>query len=205
MNRLVLSLKIALAAAALFGAAALIAPAPGQAATVDIPFDYVSGNSTPSAVVTGTAGGTLQFTLTISDPDVAGSFAMDAYANPGFPAGSYLGRIDLFGSPASHGPSIDYGAMDFATVPGGILAFTLASENKWTLTVLSSDYPIYLEITSSLFSFTGADFSALLSVNVPDDIIVTPTETPLPAALPLFATGLGVLGFAAHRRRKRAL
>ena len=29
-------------------------------------------------------------------------------------------------------------------------------------------------------------------------------QTPLPAALPLFATGLGVLGFTAYRRRKAA-
>jgi hypothetical protein len=31
------------------------------------------------------------------------------------------------------------------------------------------------------------------------------TPTPLPAALPLFAGGLGVLGFVAHRRKRRAL
>jgi hypothetical protein len=30
-------------------------------------------------------------------------------------------------------------------------------------------------------------------------------ETPLPAALPLFATGLGVLGFVAHRRRRKQI
>jgi hypothetical protein len=31
-----------------------------------------------------------------------------------------------------------------------------------------------------------------------------PTVTPLPGALPLFATGLGVVGFLARRRTKRA-
>lgn len=31
------------------------------------------------------------------------------------------------------------------------------------------------------------------------------TQTPIPAALPLFATGLGMIGFLAHRRKRKAV
>ena len=36
-------------------------------------------------------------------------------------------------------------------------------------------------------------------------VAVTDTATPLPAALPLFATGLGVLGLLGWCRRRKAL
>jgi hypothetical protein len=35
--------------------------------------------------------------------------------------------------------------------------------------------------------------------------ITTSTETPLPAALPLFATGLGVMGWLSRRRKRKAI
>jgi hypothetical protein len=35
-------------------------------------------------------------------------------------------------------------------------------------------------------------------------LTLTPVATPLPAALPLFATGLGALGLLGWRRKKRA-
>jgi hypothetical protein len=34
-------------------------------------------------------------------------------------------------------------------------------------------------------------------------IVVTPTATPLPAALPLFASGLGVMGLLGWRRKRK--
>jgi hypothetical protein len=36
-------------------------------------------------------------------------------------------------------------------------------------------------------------------------ISLATSETPLPAALPLFASGLGVLGFVAHRRKRKVV
>ena len=74
-------------------------------------------------------------------------------------------------------------------------------------------------LLSSGFTFGAADFShtATLSFNTPSGVYLTSglggifgdapavVGTPLPAALPLFASGLGVLGLLARRRRKTAV
>lgn len=63
--------------------------------------------------------------------------------------------------------------------------------------------------SSSLFFFTPAtvasDFGFLL-VDANDDFsqVNGSSTTPLPAALPLFATGLGALGLLARRRKRKA-
>jgi hypothetical protein len=38
-----------------------------------------------------------------------------------------------------------------------------------------------------------------------NNAIDSPVATPLPAALPLFATGLGVMGFLAKRRKRKTV
>jgi len=57
---------------------------------------------------------------------------------------------------------------------------------------------------NSFCSFAGCDFDVsgeLTSGNVSVDYI--PPTTPLPASLPLFATGLGALGLIGWRRRQK--
>lgn len=70
----------------------------------------------------------------------------------------------------------------------------------------------------AVYSFVVPAGAAYLQLGVNDDIFtdnsgalnlditgVTPlAETPLPGALPLFASGLGALGLVAHRRRRKA-
>lgn len=68
---------------------------------------------------------------------------------------------------------------------------------------------------SDSMTFDNATFTSLgltpgtytYSWNVPDDSISlnigTTTATPLPAALPLFASGLGIMGFLAKRRKRK--
>ena len=46
----------------------------------------------------------------------------------------------------------------------------------------------------------GGPAALLLSIN---DVVVT-SETPLPAALPLFVSGLGTLGVLGWRRKRKA-
>lgn len=61
---------------------------------------------------------------------------------------------------------------------------------SFLVNVLTGDiYGIYVYSTDSLFGR--------------GDLAVTPSETPLPAALPLFATGLGTLGAFSWRRKRR--
>jgi hypothetical protein len=45
----------------------------------------------------------------------------------------------------------------------------------------------------------GRIVSASMTVDLPDGLYVTP----IPAALPLFATGLGALGFITYRRKRK--
>ena len=43
-----------------------------------------------------------------------------------------------------------------------------------------------------------------LSFSFSNTVAVDVSSTPIPGALPLFASGLGLLGFAAQRRRRKA-
>jgi hypothetical protein len=55
------------------------------------------------------------------------------------------------------------------------------------------------------FTIPSDDLDVVASGNVPDNFFIVPTPTPLPAALPLFATGLGVLGLLSWRRKRKAV
>lgn len=67
---------------------------------------------------------------------------------------------------------------------------------------LSGAYDVYLTITG-LGSFTSATFSDSAASAFEFDVAI-PTTTPLPAALPLFAGGLGMMGLLGRRRKRKA-
>ena len=78
---------------------------------------------------------------------------------------------------------------------GGTVTQTLQLSDTWA--------------TFNLLSFTSlisVDFSATWNAvpNPAFDNLVVSSETPLPAALPLFTTGLGALGLLGWRRKKKA-
>ena len=50
----------------------------------------------------------------------------------------------------------------------------------------------------------GGDGFFSFSLDAPAEVTVGETVVPLPAALPLFGTGLGILGFLGWRRRQQA-
>jgi hypothetical protein len=52
-------------------------------------------------------------------------------------------------------------------------------------------------------SIPGFNFSVLYETNEVDLSLTAVAETPLPAALPLFATGLGALGLLGWRRKRK--
>jgi hypothetical protein len=68
--------------------------------------------------------------------------------------------------------------------PAGVLFGARSNGSLYSIDALTA--------TATLIGFTGESF---------DGLAWTPT-IPIPAALPLFATGLGVLGFVGWRRRK---
>jgi hypothetical protein len=62
--------------------------------------------------------------------------------------------------------------------------------------VLKLTVPTYVVQRPPLSEITNATFDATFNI--------TPVATPLPAALPLFATGLGALGLLGWRRKRKA-
>jgi hypothetical protein len=102
---------------------------------------------------------------------------------PGFPAttaGTYFNTLDM--------TSLANYTAGFLTANGG----TAASAFTALLTGLAAD-DAYINIHDSVFP--GGEIRGQL----------VPASTPLPAALPLFATGLGALGLLGWRRKRKAL
>lgn len=135
--------------------------------------------------------------------------------------GSY---IDLDGSSMNAG-LLNYGL----NLIGGIaynLSFDLAGSHRGTNENVSVSFGttngIYNSIPSAVgfntyilgftptstgiynisFQNSGGDNMGALLDNVSVDSVSQPSAVPLPAALPLMLSGLGVLGFAARRRKK---
>jgi hypothetical protein len=97
---------------------------------------------------------------------------------------------------------------------GGTTTLTLSNLNfsggevLTGFSVISSLFPVTvgpLTATSVAFTFNEASFSGPVTF-LDGDFITSPTVTvtPLPTALPLFATGLGALGLFGWRRKRKA-
>src|SRR5262249_36840902 len=69
------------------------------------------------------------------------------------------------------------------------VSFLLANEDK-------------LDLTGSTFRFEKARHNNSFYVSALDYTIDPPVVTPIPAALPLFASGLGALGLLGWRRKR---
>jgi hypothetical protein len=112
--------------------------------------------------------------------------------------------FELLGSPAQ------LTVQEFLSGPTPINTFVYTQDDSKNCSTYCKNvwYVITLaaaNVTSVIFSDTGTG-----NIRV-DDIVVgnalgegDPLATPLPAALPLFAGGLGALGLIGSRRRKRA-
>jgi hypothetical protein len=185
----------AMAAGLTVGLVALTAATPSRATQLLFPFL----NNTPStvAIVSGT-NGTLNFTLDLNDPtlskDVAGSFEMDFVS----PNGTFA-SVQLIGDTQSFGLFQDLG--DAASLPFG----GLTNVSLWHLDIPAdlpfglSDLPFSLVVMSQLDS--SFPFMPILTVDASGDLGVR--ATPLPGALGLFASGMGLLGWIGSRRRRK--
>jgi hypothetical protein len=114
--------------------------------------------------------------------------------------------------PVPSGPS-GWGAFASATITDNLGQIILLQANNGD--VPGSEHPVFggvffasalpstLDISSSSFaSILGGSgtIDYTININLPNGAYVTP----LPAALPLFATGLGALGLISWRRRRKA-
>ncbi len=74
----------------------------------------------------------------------------------------------------------------------------LTSTNSFSGAPISSFFDVFIDVQTSggLLSFTDMHDLNLSAIS-------TGSQTPLPAALPLFAGGLGVMGWLARRRKRK--
>lgn len=174
---------------ALAAAAVLFAGSQGRAALLDIPLDPTGATSTVVTLGGSLPGNSplqLDFVLTLN-----GDFA-------GNPALAIDGAVVLLGSNGAFliaAGSVDAAGPDVENITG--IDGLLAKEMHFLLTLLPSNLSFVLEVQANLLG--NGIFAPKLSVELPDGL----AETPLPAALPLFAGGLGVLSLLGWRKRRR--
>jgi len=111
------------------------------------------------------------------------------------------------------GGNFNLASIDFMKY-GAPLPFSDLSYS-WVNADGTNSVPIAMQLTAitwshlllSLTDIQSFSWTASLSGNAiwADNVVATPfAATPLPAALPLFAVGLGAFGFAKRRQRKKA-
>jgi hypothetical protein len=99
--------------------------------------------------------------------------------------------------------------VDFWLQPDGGTTSTFSASFGGT-TLVSLNNPPASPFREFSFDVTATGTSTILAFNFRDDSgfmnldDVSVTQTPLPAALPLFAGGLGVMGLLARRRKRKA-
>ena len=112
---------------------------------------------------------------------------------------TYLITFDLGSSP-------QFGLQDGLLLTAGITSQSFASTNGGTSNNLWQSESLSFTATdpNTLISFVGNLGQNYIGL---DNVVVTQTSvgtTPLPATLPLFATGLGALGLLGWRRKRKA-
>jgi hypothetical protein len=110
-------------------------------------------------------------------------------------SGSPVAEPDLspFGT-ALTGYGQNCGVAPYCPSPSGDSSETILAGYLY----LSSD-ALTLQISTNIFTLNVPTYELQLQVTLPDDLSITP----LPTALPLFVTGVGVLGLLARRRRRK--
>ena len=89
-----------------------------------------------------------------------------------------------------------------ATAAGGIYQVTLTADGgAFGQASASAFVDPHIFSEDSLYSIVVSDG---VGNDIPPGFVGSPVVTPLPATLPLFATGLGALGLLGWRRKRKA-
>lgn len=187
---------------------------------------YTKSNASASR-----ASAVMQDTYTLSgaegDVDIKVLYEADGYFNIlddylGRPAGRGTANIkigtsmlrdELFGGTDVGGPTVGEGYTTGFIFENKKIDFQLKIEKIITVTAGTAfDLAFFFALTNSNAVEGNGLNTALIDFELPDSYTLTSeggwtspsalTPVPLPAALPLFATGLVGLGFAGYRRRK---
>lgn len=142
-------------------------------------------------------GGELDFTLTLNGP-----------YDPGDPTAGVYGSINVTVGTQSNPAMSTVGLDPFPSTPGttnygnqsnSVLSSSSVTDvSTWYVLLAAPDFPVSITIVSSLFGLP-TDASPVLAYQFTPNA----TTTPLPAALPLFASGVGLMGWMARRRRRK--
>ena len=174
----------------------------------------------PSSVVTVNAtSNTLDLMATLRGANSSGTFQLTGFSFPFI-------RADVSLFEAATGPGAVF--MDFLLLSGGRPVFGVQVASSGTTSTLGGhnhvlwgpeaemvlemehpyDYPTF--ITSSFVHFTATyhtqgDFPTTGGGGGGDNPPPPPEAVPAPASLPLFLTGLGVMGWFARRKKRKLL
>jgi len=175
-----------LSAASLFGAGA------ANAATINL-----DGFSCTSCLLVGSLSKATQ----VGTQEVLGNFVslgaldfaddwMSFNVEPVTATGTVT--VDLIGNPVFPG---EQWQLVTGSVGGTVVVSPMTVTNTPTAETLTAGVTYFLELASSGAPDGAAASSATVTV---------PSTVPLPAALPLFASGLGLMGFWGRRRKQKA-
>jgi hypothetical protein len=183
---------------------------PSNATTIPFTQDPTTQTSSLSTSFTlpadpsNAAGGIFTFNLTLgadysvinATPGAYGSFSMelDTLSSP------FWSFASLGASPSTAGTT-NYG--DFTA--GVLTPGNITDTSIWTVGILPGDFPVTLTLDGSFFAVCSTTPAcAAPAASFSYDFAPNPSlgTTPLPATLPLFASGIGLIGWIGSRKRK---
>jgi len=172
--------------------------------TPDSPADGTTSLNTTVSVLGDPLGGTLTFDLTLgANYSLGANSGANGYLTMELDTAStpFWSFAVLTAAPSTPGSTTFSG--DWGN--GGIFSpANLTDTTIWSVDVAPGDFPASLMIASSFSGFCS-DPSACYTPNATFsyDFVPNVSATPVPAALPLFGTGMGVLAWFVFRKRRR--